>query len=223
MAENPQPLSTDEIVCRLKQDIGRGESWYLALLDAVRAWPLPAETFQARSYAYLIGGEAFDWLLLAERLLAEIGESVPEAEREALLFHNRPPLGLPPDEFKKRMGSKYRQYLNYFYGVIVEQALILAVEDEVRKERRVAGLRENVDVTSEAFRRVYGATKAVMLNRFRKEKGHPQHRSIDLSELKEFTYWLFKYRFKHSDKALVASDTKKALNWLQASGTSAGL
>jgi len=32
--------------------------------------------------------------------------------------------------------------------------------------------------------------------------------------MKEFTYWLFKYRLKHCDKARVASDTKKALDWL---------
>jgi hypothetical protein len=36
--------------------------------------------------------------------------------------------------------------------------------------------------------------------------------------MKEFTYWLFKYRLKHGDPARVASDTKKALEWLRRSG-----
>jgi hypothetical protein len=36
-----------------------------------------------------------------------------------------------------------------------------------------------------------------------------------LTELKEFTYWLFKYRLRQSDKAKVASDTKKALGQLK--------
>ncbi|GAJ03845.1 unnamed protein product, partial [marine sediment metagenome] len=30
----------------------------------------------------------------------------------------------------------------------------------------------------------------------------------------EFTYWLFKYRLNHCDKARVASDTKKGLEQL---------
>jgi hypothetical protein len=38
---------------------------------------------------------------------------------------------------------------------------------------------------------------------------------MNLDELKEFTYWLFKYRVKHSEKSRVASDTKKALLYMQ--------
>jgi hypothetical protein len=41
---------------------------------------------------------------------------------------------------------------------------------------------------------------------------------MSLSELKEFTYWLFKYRLKHNDKERVASDTRKALDWVQRHG-----
>jgi hypothetical protein len=36
-----------------------------------------------------------------------------------------------------------------------------------------------------------------------------------LRESKEFTYWLFKYRVKHSEPARMASDTKKGLDQLQ--------
>ena len=38
---------------------------------------------------------------------------------------------------------------------------------------------------------------------------------MKLVELKEFTYWLFKYRLNNSDKARIASDTKKALRELE--------
>ncbi|MFC2059874.1 hypothetical protein ACFLTZ_02115 [Chloroflexota bacterium] len=54
----------------------------------------------------------------------------------------------------------------------------------------------------------------MLLKRFRQDKGYPRLKSISLTELKEFTYWLFKYRLKHCDKARVASDTKKALEQL---------
>ncbi|GAH98267.1 unnamed protein product, partial [marine sediment metagenome] len=131
------------------------------------------------------------------------------------------PLDLPTEKFKELIGSaKYHQYLNYFYGITVEEALILAVQEEVRKERWASGYYKEHDTTNEAYRRIYGATKAVLLRRFRRDRGYPQLKSISLTELKEFTYWLFKYRFKQCDKARVASDTKKALNWLNSKGFS---
>ena len=95
-----------------------------------------------------------------------------------------------------------------------------AVQEEVRKERWVSGRFKEQDTTNEAYRRIYGATEAVLLKHFRQNKGYPQLKSISLTELKEFTYWLFKYRLKQCDKARVASDTKKALKQLRIMGFS---
>jgi len=78
-------------------------------------------------------------------------------------------------------------------------------------------------VVGEVYRRIYGATRAVLLKRFRREKGYPHLKSISLTELKEFTYWLFKYRLKQCDKARIASDTKKALQQLNINGYPRGL
>jgi len=141
---------------------------------------------------------------------------LPNDDKIALLFYGKPPLNLPRERFKEIIGtSKYRQYLNYFYGVTVEEALILTVQEEVRKERWTSGYSEGNDTVNEVYRRIYGATKTTLLKRFRQEKGYPQLTSISLNELKEFTYWLFKYRLKQCDKAKVASDTKKALEQLR--------
>jgi hypothetical protein len=38
---------------------------------------------------------------------------------------------------------------------------------------------------------------------------------MSLSDMKEFHYWLFKYRLKRSEKPKIASDTRKALVYLQ--------
>ena len=97
----------------------------------------------------------------------------------------------------------------------MEEALVLAVQEDVRKERHIIGLYKEHDVNNEAFRRIYGATKAILLKRFRRERGYPQLESISQSELKDFTYWLFKYRLNNCEKARVASDTKKALELLK--------
>ncbi len=203
----------------LREAIGSGRHWYLALLESISLWTRAEETVNGRDYRYLIGGEAFDWLVLAERLLDSVNGLVPAAERDALLFRGEPPLTLTPDEFRDLIGApKYHQYLNYFYGITVEEALVMTVEDEVRKEKRLSGVYRDHDTTNEAYHRIYGSTRTILLRHFRKEKGLPQTRSIGLTELKEFAYWRFKYRLKTSEKARVASDTRKALDWLAGRG-----
>jgi len=208
-----------EATIHLKQAILSGQHWYVALLEAIGLHVAAEEIHHGRRYCYLIAGEAFDWLLLAERLCQTVDGLLPPDERSSLFFHGEPPLNLAVEKFKELIGSiKYGQYLNYFYGITVEEALVLAVQEEVGKERIVSGYYREQDTTNEAYRRIYSKSKAVLLRRFRREQGYPQLRSICLTELKEFTYWLFKYRLKHCEKAKVASDTKKALNWLNSHG-----
>ncbi len=208
--------STEEAIAHLKEAVSAGKHWYIALLEAIGLWQAAQETIDGRRLRYFIDGEAFDWLLLAQRLCHSAGEMIPQDEKEALLFHGKPPLELTPGEFKKIIGTrKYHQYLNYFYGITTEEALVQAVEDEVRKERQALGPGREQDISEAAYRRLYGATQEELISDFRSERAYPQSSSIELDELKEFTYWLFGYRLRHSDKARVASDTKKALRWLR--------
>jgi hypothetical protein len=212
---------SSEAIRQLEQSVLSGKHWYLALLEAMRLWTDSEENCNGRHYRYLIDGEAFDWLLLAERLCGAVDDLLPEDEKIALLFQGKPPLRLSKEKFKGLIGAaKYRQCLNYFYGITVEGALLLAVEAEVRKEWRTSGYNNEHKVLNEVYQRIYGATKATLLKRFRREKGYPQLRSIGLTELKEFSYWLFHYRLNNCDKARVASDTKKALEQLSANGFS---
>ena len=214
----PESSSTSdaEAIRHLEQAIAGGKHWYIALLESMGLWASAEEDHNDRTYRYLIDGEAFDWLLLAERLCETVDRLLPEDEKNALLFYGRPPLSLSAREVKKLIGSsKYRQYLNYFYGITVEGALLLAVQEEIDKERQVSGYRNKHESADEAYRRIYDATRAALLKSFRQEKGYPQIKSITLTELKEFTYWLFKYRLKQCEKAKIASDTKKALEYLK--------
>jgi hypothetical protein len=201
-----------EAIQKLKDGIAEGRNWYLTLLEAVRLWSSPEEDYKGRHYQYLLDNEAFDWLELTERLCQELDGVIPETERTNLLFFGIPPVELSRDQFKRLIGpSKYRTHLNYFYGVLVERFLLLSVTEEIRKKKRVLGLNNDNGVVDEAYQRIYGATQSTLLRQFRKERHHPQSRSIRLSEFNEFTYWLFKYRVKMCDRSCVASDTKKAL------------
>lgn len=206
------PSGDAKAIAHLKQAVASGTHWYLALMQAVKFWKSAEEDHKERHYTYLIGGEAFDWLTLAERLCREIDESIPQNEKINLLFFDHPPLEISNEKFKQLIGpSKYRAYLNFLYGVLVEEALLSAVVEETRKERTALGLGKYDETLDKAYRRIYGANQLALLDEFRQEKKYPKRKSISLTERKEFTYWLFKYRLKVCDKSRVASDTKKAL------------
>ena len=238
------------IIAELKRAVAAGEThWFFALMQAVREWPLAEERIGDREYGYLIGGEAFDWLLLAERLCDEIEDTIPEDEREALLFHGRLPEDVDENDVERLLGAKHRAHLNFVYGVRVEEALQLAVAAEVHKERFASRVWENGQGDDEVFHRLYGATRADLIAEFRlsqqqpqpltgrktrrtgrveapigraadnghaaEDNGHADGDQISLSELTEFTYWLFRRRVNGSEPARVASDTRKGVAMLQ--------
>jgi hypothetical protein len=199
-----------EAITHLKQAIAGGKHWFVALLEAMGLWASAEEVTNGQTNHYLIDGEAFDWQRLAERLLGTVDGLLPEDEKNALLAHGRPPLNLSAGEVKGLIGSsKYGQYLNYFYGVTVEEALLRAVQGEIDKEKQLSGYRRRRRATGEAYLRIYNASRDALLKRFRQEKGHPPNTP------KEFTHWRFKYRLKQCEKARIASDTKKALAHLK--------
>jgi len=211
-----QTAADREAILHLRKAISTGKNWYVALLEAIGLWGSAEELHDGRYYRYLIGGEAFDWLTLADRLCQEIDGMIPENEKLDLLFAATPPIDLSPGEFRQLIGEvKYRAYLNYLYGVVVEEALISVVEEEVLKENGHLTLILGQRIEQEAYRRIYEAEMFDLLTLFRGQRGYANGDSISLTEKKEFTYWLFKYRVEHSEKARVASDTRKALAWLQ--------
>ncbi len=208
----------EETVRRFRAALAAGEPWRKALLEAVGEWSAPSETVDGARLDYLIGGEAFDWLLLAERLLRTAPEGrIPADDVERLLFTGALPEGVSEAEFAEALGpEKHRAHLNYFYGGVVEEALWLAVEREVEKERSVRGLLHSAGVDDAVADRLYGAGLPSLLRRFQREHGRPRRARLTLGQSREFTYWLFKRRLASSDQARVASDMRKGLGMLNA-------
>jgi hypothetical protein len=217
----PPVSNAETVIGYFQEGLASGKNWYVTLLEAIRLWTDADEVVDGQNYQYLIAGEAFDWLLLAERLCETANGLVPENEKYALLFKDQPPLELSSDEFKNLIGaSKYHQFLNYFYGVTVEESLLQAVREEVRKERRANGLAYRPNEEEEIFIRIYGEAESALIKKFRKEKHIHRNANSSLTQMKEFTYWRFKFRVRECEKAKVASDTQKGLEWLKKSGTS---
>ena len=200
----------------LVRETGAGRPWGGALVEAVGMWTAPCETVDGIELTYLIGGEAFDWLALAERLLRAVPEAVETAERERLLATGALPPGVTAERFKEALGvSKYRANLNVFYGVVVEEALWLAVEREALKQLGVRGRHDGVGVQDLVMRRLYGADMLPLVRRFNRDRGHPRTTRFTLTDWKAFTYWTFKLRVGRSDSARTASDTRKGLGVLR--------
>ena len=101
------------------------------------------------------------------------------------------------ETFKDRLGpAKYRAHLNFVYGIRLEEALQLSVEERIHKERGGSILANDRrgDSMNHVFRRIYGEDRDTLLHEFRSSEERPQLDRISLTELKEFTYWLFKRR-----------------------------
>ena len=209
-------LDEPEAIKYFGETVLSGKDWHRALLEAIGMWTRPEEWHEGRYYKYMVSGEAFDWLLLAERLCSAVDGIVPAGEKERLLFHGLLPGGMEQREFNESIGlSKYRAYLNYWYGVVVEEALQVAVEAEVRKRHRAKGYADTEDLIEKAFVRIYNDTRTNLLKLYIKENGGSLRAPLTLTDLKEFTYWLFKKRLKYWDPARVASDTQKGLAQLK--------
>jgi hypothetical protein len=197
--------------------VAGGEPWVEALFATLREWSVPRETVDEREYVYLVAGEAFDWLTLAERVCETATDLIPEEEREALLFSGLLPPGYDDAAFREAIGpAKHRLHRNYFYGVTVEEALQLSFEEDVQKEGRCRAWGGDARSDESAFERIYFKTKEEMLAAYRQERGLPYGDQLPFAELKAFTYWLFKFRVRWCDPAKVASDTGRGLTRLAA-------
>jgi hypothetical protein len=203
------------IIESIRSRIAGGGDWYRAFLSASAEWPLESEDVDGERFTYLLDGEALDLMRLSERFGAVVADLVPADELATLLANDRPPFDVSREEMKELMGAeRYHAYLTFLYGVLVEEMVVLAVLEELRKRQRVSGRTQYDAELDDAYIYVYGSTRSALLLEFKKEKGLPRRRTLEMTTVKEFTYWLFKLRLRSSDKSRVASDTKRALTLL---------
>jgi len=205
-------MTPTEAIAYLRETVAAGDHWYVALLKTMSRWTLAEEVIGDRRFRYLIGGEAFDWLLLAERLLDHSGIECGREERDALLFNGHPPLEIEDDEFQMLIGTpKYQAYLNFLYGVVVEEALQYAIDQEMAKEQHSHVWSAGYVDGAGSYVRIYGHPLPELREEFQRQRGLAVTDKVDYTDLKEFTYWLFKYRVRNGEGARVASDTRKGL------------
>ncbi len=215
---HPVPIDAGAHLIAFEVTLRAGQPWFEALLEAIQRWDIPHEFVDGREYVYLIEREAFDWLLLCERLCDAMPAALlPAAEVDALLTHETPPQTLTENEFQERIGpAKYWAHLNFLYGVRVEQALQLATERVLQKEHgAVTFSHARRDLERDAHMRIYGHTQEELLSDFRDQTERRHTDRLGQQEWQAFTYWLFRSRVERQDPARVASDTRRGLDMLR--------
>ena len=204
--------SSEELIHILKNSIKNGTYWPQALIQTMAAWSLPNETFKGKKYIYLIDGECFNMLLLAERLMLELKDLISDTDIENLLFKSEFPSDFDLSTLKYEIGiTKYRGHVNFFYGVVVEEILQYTVEREIEKRFYSNGIGDIKNLADETFQQLYKSKFDDLYVQFCIDTSKTQNRKSYFDEYIQFTYWLFKYRVNISDGAKIASDTKKAL------------
>ena len=209
------PNTSEELITALKNSIINGTSWPQALIQTMAKWPFPYETFKGRRYVYLIDGECFNMLLLAERLIPEVKELISFTDIENLLFKGTFPSDFDLSTLKHELGiTKYRGHVNFFYGVVVEEILQYIVEKEIEKRFYSNGMATITNFDEETFQHLYKSKFNALYMKFCADKLTMKSKKPYFNDYIEFTYWLFKHRVNISDGAKIASDTKKALKHL---------
>ena len=219
MADADTDTNTAATLAWLRAAAGITLPWPQAILRAIGQWTLPAETIAGQRWQYVIGGEALDWLTLAHRLATAIPDAIPPSELENLLFHGQLPRSIDPETFRRLIGTyRYTAHLNYQYGVVVEEALQLAIEESVRKNHLAQCYGDSAAVMHETYRHLYGDTEAALYREFRADAGGQwtdNAGALSLTGYREFTYWLFKRRIRKWHPARIASDTRRGLDQLR--------
>ena len=226
-----EDVRPEDLLARLRERVADPSAdWRRAVVEAMARWPLARESVGERRFVYLIGGEAFNWRALADRLIEACCEEAPEAEREEMLTGSGLPANMGEDEWMRTLGvEKYRAHLNYVYGVTVEQALQVAVQEEICKRNVGNGYMPGETECERAYERLYGSGLTELWAEFREEvpgsphsgSGADEHALADgpvsgcVADGDEFAYWLFKRRVAKADPARVASDTRKGLLQLE--------
>ncbi len=201
--------------------------WQKAFIATIAAWPVENEVVYGETFHYFIGGEAFNWKRLAERIAIELaadGFHNPESHEIFDWIATSGTFGgLSEQEFRRILGvDGWRAHLNYFYGVHIEQCLLAAVQSRIQKQRYSSGMPPSDDASDRAFMGLYEESEQELWQLFMSENAErlahlidesaDDTRSIALDE--EFTYWLFKRRIENTNAPQVAAETQRGLDMM---------
>ena len=196
-----------KLIQELRNEVSQGENWQKSVAKYIGLWNEKEEFYRGYKYIYLIDDEALDWLNLTERLVSSIKSYITKEE-----YNYVSTSGLLPDQeiynyIKKTIPKKkLSQMRNFYYGIIIENLIYHYKILEYQKNTIVVE-----DNDQRFYEEIYNKPIEVLYEIFYKERKTINKNKLNFHELKLFSYWLFKYRLKHSDKTKMAHETNTAL------------
>ena len=196
-----------KLIQELRNEVSQGENWQKSVAKYIGLWNEKEEFYRGYKYIYLIDDEALDWLNLTERLVSSIKSYITKEE-----YNYVSTSGLLPDQeiynyIKKTIPKKkLSQMRNFYYGIIIENLIYHYKILEYQKNTIVIE-----DNDQRFYEEIYNKPIEVLYEIFYKERKTINKNKLNFHELKLFSYWLFKYRLKHSDKTKMAHETNTAL------------
>jgi len=196
-----------KLIQELRNEVSQGENWQKSVAKYIGLWNEKEEFYRGYKYIYLIDDEALDWLTLTERLVSSIKPYITKEE-----YNYVSTSGLLPDQeiykyIKKTIPKKkLSQMRNFYYGIIIENLIYHYKILEYQKNTIVVE-----DNDQRFYEEIYNKPIEVLYEIFYKERKTINKNKLNFHELKLFSYWLFKYRLKHSDKTKMAHETNTAL------------
>tara|TARA_B100001029_G_C15063719_1_gene461177 strand:+ start:4305 stop:4946 length:642 start_codon:yes stop_codon:yes gene_type:complete len=168
-----------------------------------------------------ISGEVFNWKLSLKLFYSEF-ENLDEIDN--YLFTPYDFSHKERNQIKRLMGSKlYSAHLNYFYGVVVENAIREILRSEIEKKRGYLDQNNYFLINEKIFKLIYGKNIEELWAEFCSNerlgaRSYYVPNKIYSLEYDSFTYWLSKKRIKLCAPELNASLISRGLDYLERIG-----
>jgi len=211
--DSSNKLSLQKKINELNNNFDSDESLIHTFLKIIGHWPLKSEIIDGIEYQYWINDEAFNWYLLASRIIFSVKDeqNIKKLDHFLSIEHFLPGSDqriiinlFPPD--------KYRAHLNFIYGVILEEVIICF--NEMEKNKDVLNQFNVTDSINLVYLNLYGMNYTEFIRLFEFETKNKLDQFDTLDSYYNFLYWSWKYRLKKSTPEKIAYDSQSGINFL---------
>ncbi|PZC40750.1 MAG: hypothetical protein DK305_000378 [Chloroflexi bacterium] len=209
----PAELNPNEGLEIFTKLINNNVSLEKAILTIIGRWAVKEEIVDNVNYQYWINDEVFNWLFLASRILDASKDLIEIDLSLSFLFNTYILPGGDQTILTRAFPPyKYKAHLNFLYGVLLEESIIIVNDMQGNKEA-LSGLTKNFKNDS-TYLILYGYTYDEFIRLYEYENKLHITQFNSLNDYYNFLYWSWQYRIKNSTPEKIAYDTHTGISYL---------
>ena len=209
----PNKLLPEQGIILFHELLASGISMHEALLTVIGRWSAKEEIVNDIQFRYWVSGEAFNWELLARRLLLSTNEINSDSALDQLLTE---PFVLPGGDQSMITHffspQKYKAHLNFLYGVMLEEVIINVNELSAAKE--ILSQLSHETPLDTTYLNLYAHNYEDFIKLYQYENKLNFEEFSCLYDYQEFLYWSWKYRIRKSTPEKIAYDTQTGISYV---------